>query len=98
MAEQTSVRYTARDAAAADANQRLIDDVFTELAELAPDGLSYRVSRSGDGLSFEHVAVVDDGPNPLLSLASFQTFSSTVAERVLEPPVVQTGEVVARYR
>ena len=98
MAEQTSVRYTARDAAAADANQRLIDDVFTELEGLAPDGLSYRVARSADGLSFEHVAVVDDGPNPLLSLASFQAFSSTVAERVVEPPVVQTGEVVARYR
>jgi hypothetical protein len=98
MAQQTSVRYTARDAAAADANQRLIDDVFTELEGLAPDGLSYRVARSADGLSFEHVAVVDDGPNPLLSLASFQAFSSTVAERVVGPPVVQTGEVVARYR
>jgi hypothetical protein len=98
MAEQTSVRYTARNTAAAEANQKMIEAVFTELAELAPDGLSYRVARSADGLSFEHVAVVDDGPNPLLSLASFQAFSSTVAERVLEPPVVQTGEVVARYR
>ena len=98
MAQQTSVRYTTRDGAAGEANQSLIDAVFTELAELRPDGLSYRVARSEDGLSFEHVAVVEDGPNPLLSLASFQTFSSTVAERVLEPPVVQTGEVVARYR
>ena len=98
MAQQTSVRYTTRDAAAGEANQSLIDDVFSELAELRPDGLSYRVARSDDGLSFEHVAVVEDGPNPLLSLASFQAFSSTVAERVLEPPVVQTGEVVARYR
>jgi hypothetical protein len=98
MAEQTSVRYTTRDAAAAEANQRLIDDVFTELAELAPDGLSYRVARSADGLSFEHVAIVEGGPNPLPTLASFQSFSSTVAERVVAPPVVQTGEVVARYR
>jgi hypothetical protein len=97
MAEQTTVRYTARDTAAADANQELIDAVFAELAELAPDGLSYRVARSADGLSFEHVAMVAEGPNPLLSLASFRTFSSTVAERVLEPPVVQTGKVVARY-
>lgn len=97
MAEQTSVRYTARDAAAADANQRLIDAVFAELAERAPDGLSYQVARSPDGLSFEHVAVVHHGPNPLLSLPSFQAFSSTVSERVLEPPVVRRGEVVARY-
>ena len=98
MAQQTSVRYTTRDAAAGEANQSLIDDVFRELAELAPDGLSYRVARSADGLSFEHVAVVDHEPNPLLSLPSFRAFSSTVAERVLEPPVVQTSEVVARYR
>jgi hypothetical protein len=98
MAQQTSVRYTTRDSAAGDANQSLIDAVFAELAELQPDGLSYRVARSDDGLSFEHVAVVEDGANPLGSLASFQAFSSTVAERVVEPPVVRTGEVVARYR
>ena len=98
MAQQTSVRYTTRDTAAGEENQRLIDDVFAELAALEPDGLSYRVSRSEDGLSFEHVAVVEDGPNPLLSLASFQAFSATVTERVLEPPVVRTAEVVARYR
>jgi hypothetical protein len=97
MAEQTSVRYTVRDAAAADANQRLIDAVFTELAERVPDGLSYQVARSSDGLSFEHVAVVHHGSNPLLSLASFQAFSSTASERVLEPPVVLRGEVVASY-
>jgi len=98
MAQQTSVRYTTRDEAAGEANQRLIDAVFAELAELEPEGLSYRVARSQDGLSFEHVAVVDGATNPLLALGSFQAFSSTVAERVLEPPVVQTGEVVARYR
>ena len=98
MAQQTSVRYTTVDTAAAEANQRLIDDVFAELARLEPDGLSYRVARSEDGLSFEHVAVVEDGHDPLSSLASFQAFSSTVAQRVVEPPVVQTGEVVARYR
>src|SRR3954452_16283722 len=96
MAQQTSVRYTTRDLPSAETNQRLIDDVFAELARVEPDGLSYRVARSDDGLSFEHVAVID-GPNPLLALASFQAFSSTVAERVIGPPDVQTNEVVARY-
>lgn len=98
MAQQTSVRYTARDTACADANQVLIDAVFDELAELEPDGLSYRVSRSEDGLTFEHVAVVESEPNPLLALASFQAFSSTVIGRVAEPPAVRTAKVVARYR
>jgi hypothetical protein len=98
MAQQTSVRYTTQDVAAADANQRLIDTVFAELARVEPAGLSYRVSRSPDGLSFEHVAVVESEPNPLLALASFRAFSSTIAERVVAPPVVRTGEVVAQYR
>jgi hypothetical protein len=97
MAEQTSVRYTVRDAEAAEANQQLIDDVFGELADRAPDNLSYQVARSPDGLSFEHVAVVHHGSNQLLSMASFQAFSSTISERALEPPVVQRGEVVANY-
>ncbi len=97
MAHQTSVRYTARDTAAADANQALIDAVFRELAEQQPAGLSYRVSRSEDGLSFEHVAVVEGEANPLLALDAFRTFSRTVVDRVLEPPVVTTARVVARY-
>jgi hypothetical protein len=40
---------------------------------LRRDGFSYRVSRSEDGLAFEHVAVV------------------------AAPPLVQVGDVVARY-
>lgn len=98
MATQTSVRYTTRDASAANANQLLIDAVFEELAGVEPDGFSYRVARSEDGLSFEHVAVVDGETNPLLALASFQAFSSTVPERVAAPPVVQRWDVVQRYR
>ena len=98
MAQQTSVRYTTRDADAADANQVLIDRVFAELADLEPPGLSYRVSRSADGLSFEHVAVVESEPNPLLAIEAFRAFSETVADRVMAPPLVQTAEVVARYR
>ena len=97
MAQQTTVAYTTRDAAAAEENQRLIDAVFAELAEVRPAGFTYRVSRSEDGLDFTHAAVVDHEPNPLLALASFQAFSSTVPERVVAPPVVRTGEVVARY-
>src|SRR5690242_14280754 len=97
MAQQTSVAYTTRDQAAAEQNQRLIDAVFAELAAVRPEGLTYRVSRSEDGLDFTHVAVIENEPNPLLALASFQAFSSTVAERIVAPPVVRTGEVVARY-
>jgi hypothetical protein len=98
MAQQTTVRYTTRDAAAAEENQRLIDAVFADLAADRPAGLSYRVSRSADGLGFEHSALLEDGPNPLLELDSFQAFSASIGERVVEPPQVRTAEVVARYR
>jgi len=98
MAQQTTVRYTTRDVAAAEENQRLIDAVFADLAADRPSGLSYRVSRSDDGLGFEHVALIEDGPNPLLALASFQAFSATIGERVVEPPQVRTAGVVARYQ
>jgi hypothetical protein len=97
MAQQTTVAYTTRDQAAAEENQRLIDAVFVELAEVQPVGFTYRVSRSEDGLDFTHAAVIDGEENPLLSLASFQAFSSTVPDRVVGPPVVRTGDVVARY-
>lgn len=97
MATQTSVRYTTRDDDAANANQLLIDAVFEELGGVAPDGFSYRVARSEDGLSFEHVAVLDGETNPLLALASFQAFSSTVPERVVAPPVARAWDVVQRY-
>lgn len=97
MATQTSVAYTARDQAAAAENQRLIDAVFAELAERRPEGLTYRVARSDDGLDFTHVAVVDGEENPLLALATFRAFSSTVNERVVAPPVVRTGAVFAEF-
>src|SRR4051812_15932138 len=96
MSQQTSVRYTARDAATAEENQRLIDRVFADLASMQPQGLTYRVSRSEDDLSFEHVAVVKHEPNPLLTIDSSKPSSTGINQRVVNPPAVRTGEVVAR--
>lgn len=96
MATQTTVRYTTRDADAADENQKLIDAVFAELAQVRPEGLRYAVSRV-DGLTFVHAAVIEGDGNPLLELASFRAFSSTVADRVAAPPVVESGPVVHSY-
>jgi hypothetical protein len=98
MAKQTVVRYTTKDLPAAADNQRLIDAVFAELAAEQPEGVRhYTVSRLDDGLSFVHVAVIDGDANPLLSLASFQAFSSTVGDRTIEAPVAVTGDVIAHH-
>ena len=97
MARQTTVRYTTRDAAASAENQRLIGEVFAELASVRPEGLRYTVSRLDDGLSYVHVAVVDGPSNPLTSLESFRAFSSTVGDRTIQPPASVTSEVIAAY-
>ena len=49
----------------ADENERLVRDVFAELAETDPDGLHYATFRLDDGVSFVHVAVLDGEVNPL---------------------------------
>jgi hypothetical protein len=97
MAIQTVVRYTTRDEAAAELNQQLIEAVFAELARVRPEGFRYGVSRPDAGLSFVHAAVFEGDANPLLELESFRAFSSSIGERVVEPPVVATGPVVASY-
>jgi hypothetical protein len=58
------IRYSIRPEDADD-NERLIGEVFTELAVDHPDGLRYAAFRLDDGVSFVHVALVDDDDNPL---------------------------------
>ena len=43
-----------------DENERLIREVFAELAQEGPEGLDYAAFRFDDGVSFVHVAVLDD--------------------------------------
>ena len=58
------IRYKTRPESA-DENERLIRDVFPELAEQRPPGLHYAAFRLEDGVSFVHVAVIDGATNPL---------------------------------
>ena len=76
-------RYASSSADAADENQRRIEGVFAELAENAPDNVSYIVLRLQDD-SFLHVsfhAHGHDGPNPIASLPAFQHFQDGHATR-----------------
>lgn len=47
----------------ADENQRLIEQVFAQLAREKPSGLRYQSFRMDDGLSFMHVATREGGPD-----------------------------------
>ena len=70
----------------ADENERLIRDVFAELATQNPDGLRYAAFRLDDGVSFLHVAVLDGEDNPLTTSAAFATFQSGIKDRCVEGP------------
>lgn len=93
------VRYTTKPDRA-DENQRLVEQVFAELAEGAPDGLRYATFRLADGVSFVHVASIEteDGSNPLADSAAFAEFQRELSERLLDGPDAAGASVVGSYR
>ncbi|NND75445.1 MAG: hypothetical protein HKN44_10615 [Ilumatobacter sp.] len=84
---------------AADENQRLVEAVFAELAELEPGGLRYATLRLADG-TFIHIADIEGDENPLASTAAFGKFQAGIAERCVpgETPNPQPAELVGSYR
>jgi hypothetical protein len=76
-------RYASSSTEAADENQRRIEGVFAELADNAPDNVSYFVLRLKDD-SFLHLsfhAHGHDDPNPIGSLPALQHFQDGHADR-----------------
>ncbi len=65
------VRYTTRPESAAE-NERLIREVFAELAAEQPEGIRYASYRLDDGVSFLHVAELDGEDNPLCAVAGLR--------------------------
>ncbi|HXD40190.1 MAG TPA: hypothetical protein VN649_06485 [Ramlibacter sp.] len=92
------VRYKTRPDAAAE-NERLISQVFAQLARDKPAGLRYQVYKLGDGVSFLHVASSEAGKegNPLTQLDSFKAFTAGIKERCEEPPVTVEMQPIGRY-
>lgn len=93
----TVVRYRPRQDMV-DENQKLVEDVFAELAESRPDGLRYMTFRLGDG-TFVHVADVDRESNPLSGSDAFARFQKGIVERCEqgEGPNPQPAAVVGSY-
>jgi len=91
------VRYKVKPGMAAE-NERLIGEVFAQLARERPAGLRYRSVKLEDGVSFVHMASIEDGPvHPLTSLDAFQRFVAGIAERCEEPPVNTPVQVIGSY-
>lgn len=91
------IRYTTKPECA-DENERLVRDVFAELAQGNGEQLRYAVFRLEDGVSFVHVAVLEGGENPLSTSVAFAEFQSGIRERCVEGPVAADADVVGSYR
>jgi hypothetical protein len=96
MSHATVVRYTTRPDTA-DENEQLIKAVFTQLTEQLPKGLRYVAIRLDDGVSFVHVAVLEDEHNALAGLPAFGEFVSAINERCTDGPTPANGTVVGAY-
>jgi hypothetical protein len=93
------VRYRTGGPQAADENERLIRDVFAELATTKPQGLRYSAFRLDDGVSFLHVAVLDDGAaNPLAASSAFGRFQAGIKDRCVEGPAPADATAIGSYR
>jgi hypothetical protein len=90
------VRYRVRPDQVA-TNERLVRDVYDELAATRPDGLRYATFRLDDGVTFVHVAVHDED-NPLGRVSAFRRFQEGIRDRCDEPPVVTELEAIGAYR
>ena len=92
------VRYKVKPERAEE-NQRLIESLFAELAEAAPEGLRYASFRLEDGVSFLHVAAIEteDSSNPLGTIEAFADFTREIGERCDEPPAAQEAQLVGSY-
>jgi hypothetical protein len=91
------IRYKTKPECA-DENERLIGEVFAELARENPEGLRYAAFRLDDGLSFLHVAQVDGDENPLTTSKAFGEFQSGIGARIAEGPMQADATMVASYR
>jgi len=90
------IRYRTRPEAAEE-NSRLIEAVFSSLAELRPTGFSYATYRLADGATFVHIARLDGTENPLVTLPAFAEFQRDLAQRCVEPPAPSAATVVGSY-
>jgi len=93
------VRYKTKPERA-DENQRLVEKVFAELADIGATGFAYASFRLEDGVSFVHVVVEEDGKASvsLADVPAFKEFTAGIAERCDEQPVALGATVIGAHR
>ena len=96
MSRTAIVRYRTHPDAAEE-NARLVEAVFTSLADVDPGGMKYTTYRLADGVTFVHVAHFVGTENPLATLPAFVEFQRELAQRCVEPPAPSEATVVGSY-
>ena len=95
----TIVRYKVK-AGRTDENVQYISKVFEQLKQELPSGFRYASFALEDGVSFLHMAILDDDTleNPLPQMKAFQDFTSHIHDRCQEPPMAMSADMVGAYR
>ena len=92
---RTVVRYRVKPDRAEE-NAELVRGVYEELNESKPDGIHYATFQLEDGVTFVHVAVLDDDAE-LTELDSFKRFQKEVRDRCDSPPEASSATEVGSY-
>jgi hypothetical protein len=79
-------------------NEELVRAVYDELKRDAPAGFRYATFQLEDGVSFVHIAQIEEGQNPLTELAAFREFQKEIGDRCEQPPVAAELREVGSYR
>jgi hypothetical protein len=90
------VRYKVKAESAAE-NERLIGQVFAQLAREKPAGVRYQVFKMPDGLTFVHLAASEADVNPVTLLEAFKQYTAAIKDRCEEPPQQAQLQVVGAY-
>ena len=98
MSKTIVVRYKTHPQHAQE-NAELIARVFDALHREKPVGVHYQVLRAEEGLSFTHVATLEDGlpVHPITSLPEFKTFPADIGTRCEIAPQQVPSVVLGRY-
>ena len=77
---------------AADENRRLVEAVYSALAEAKPSGLEYATYRLEDGVTFVHVARLPDTENPLAGIPAFAQFPAQTSAALRRAAGAERGD------
>jgi hypothetical protein len=93
------VRYKVKPDRAAE-NEELVRAVYDELRRTEPAGLRYATFQLDDGVSFVHLASVEneDGRSPLSAVKAFQQFQENIADRCDDAPVATELREIGSFR